>query len=565
MSTPEQADILAEVYGSWLQRVAPDLPAALQVAARQLFDAMAEGHVCISVDSGQLDGIDSEWLGGPGAYAPFILDGPRLYLARYHDHEQAVAASLDARARLSCPVADSAVLRQELARLFTTENPHDKQRLAVLVAQFKPLTLISGGPGTGKTSTVVNLLALLLVRDPALRIGLAAPTGKAAQRMVEAIATAKDYLAASTETKALIPAAASTLHRLLGALGDTGRFRHHAQNPLALDVLVIDEASMIDLAMMRAILAALPPGCRLILLGDKDQLASVEAGSVFGDICSVQGMSADFLAQLQPFGIAAGAVSQGPALGNCRVELTHSYRFAAESGIGRLAAAARAGDVAAFMDVYEKGASDIAWEQGSKVSDAGFAALIQAGFADYLAAVQSADAATAFKSFQQFRLLCAHRKGSAGVDGLNRQVQKLLHLGGGQAWYAGRPVMITANDYVLRLFNGDIGICLPAADGLRVFFEGEGGIYRALLPARVPAHETAYAMTVHKSQGSEFERVLLVLPEVLTPILNRPLIYTAITRAKKYFTLWALPAVAAAALASLPQRDSGLRERLLRP
>jgi len=565
MNAPEQLDVLPDVYSNWLRRVAPDMPDVLQQAALCLFTAMAEGHVCITVDPQEFADVTSEWLGRPGDYTPFILDGPRFYLARYHNHEQAVAASLEQRARLACVVNDVDGLKQELARLFKTEISTDRQRLAVLVAQFKPLTLISGGPGTGKTSTVVNLLALLLARDPQLRIGLAAPTGKAAQRLVGAIATAKDYLAASVEVKALIPEAATTLHRLLGALGDTGRFRHHAENPLALDVLVVDEASMIDLAMMRAVLAALPMSARLILLGDKDQLASVEAGSVFGDICAAQGMTEDFLALLAPFGIAGEAQANAPALGNCRVELTHSYRFAADSGIGRLATAARTGDVDLFMQIYETGAADIAWVQSASLHDSRFAALIHAGFGDYLNTVQTDNAAAAFSAFQRFRLLCAHRQGPAGVEGLNRQVQRLLQFGSGQVWYAGRPVMITANDHALRLFNGDIGLCLPTAQGLRVFFEGEGGVYRALLPARVPAHETAFAMTVHKSQGSEFEQVLLVLPEQQTPVLNRPLIYTAITRAKKQFTLWGMPAVAAAALASLPQRESGLRERLQRP
>ena len=560
---PDQGSLLADVYGNWLQAQATDMPADLRNTVASLFSAVADGHICIEVSDSATSWINTDWVGGPGDYKPFILENGCLYLARYWSHEHAVAESLRRRAELFYRVTDAIALQADLDALFEARDPADRQRLAALVAQFKPLTLISGGPGTGKTSTVVKLLALLLGRNAHLRIGLAAPTGKAEQRLVEAISTtARNYLNAPDQIKELIPTTATTLHRLLGALGDTGRFRHDQNNPLPLDVLVIDEASMIDLALMRAVLDALPVDARLILLGDKDQLASVEAGSVFGDICAAQGMSSGLVDVLKPFGVAETAAADAPLLGDCRVELTHSYRFGANSGIGMLSSAARVGDASAFVATFSPKRNDIAWQQQAAVSDPVFRERIAASYGSYLALAKMGDPAQAFAAFIRFRVLCAHRQGPAGVEGLNRAIESLLGCDGPSLWYAGRPVMMTSNDYTLRLFNGDIGLCLPTPAGLRVFFEGEGGNYRQLLPARVPRHETAWAMTVHKAQGSEFDEVVLVMPDQLTPVLNRPLVYTAVTRAKKQFALWGTAAVIATALATLPQRDSGLQQRL---
>lgn len=560
MESRDQGSLLADAYSPWLRRLAPNLPAALQEAIRRLFTAIQEGHVCIRVEvADAAEWLSTEWVGQPGDYKPFVLEDSRFYLARYWDHERVVAGALRQRASADCVQGDVATLQQGLSLLFSGE-PGDRQRLAAIVAQLKPLTLISGGPGTGKTTTVVKLLALLLMQQPGLRIGLAAPTGKAAQRLAEAIRAAKGGLPVAQQVLDAIPEVANTLHRLLGAQGDTGRFRHGPENPLALDALVIDEASMIDLAMMRATLDAVSPSTRLILLGDRNQLASVEAGSVFGDICAFEGFSAAFLQQLEIFGVDEPSRPDVPALGDCRVELTRSYRFDAASGIGALARASRDGDSEAFAQAFSATHNDIVWEQDGK--EPALRVRIQAGYAAYVQTLHTGDVAAAFAAFQRFRVLCAHRKGPAGVEGLNRLAETALGVPAAHTWYEGRPVLISANDYALRLFNGDVGLCLRTPEGLRVFFESGVGQYRSLLPGRVPAHETAYAMTVHKSQGSEFEDVLLVLPEQLTPVLNRPLVYTAITRAKKRFALWGSPAVLQGALASLPQRESGLQVKL---
>lgn len=552
---PQQPDsLLMRTYQSWLARLAADLPTSLHEAAAALFQAVEAGHVCIRVP---LDAAAAwqghAWVGRPGSYAPFILeDSGRFYLARYWHHEEGVARLLRERAQQTLAPERGDLLRQELSLLFP-DDADDRQRQAALLAQFKPLTLVSGGPGTGKTTTVVKMLALLLAapRAKPLRILLAAPTGKAAQRLTESIRATRQKLGLAPERAAAIPEEAQTLHRLLGAQGDSGRFRHDRDNPLRCDLLLVDEASMVDLALMHALLDALPPRARLILLGDKDQLASVEAGSVFGDLCAAPGCSLALQALLQPFNVKMAVAADASVLGDCRVELTRSYRFAADSGVGALARAAREGDAGAFLGAFA-GRADLARCAGEELREQ-----VLQGFAGYRAAARQGDPAAAFAAFLKFRVLCAHRQGRAGVEGLNAMLEP-----NGAGWYPGRPVIVRANDYALRLFNGDIGLCLPTPDGLRIFFEAAPGQYRALAPGRLPAHESAWAMTVHQAQGSEFDAVLLVLPDKVTPVLNRPLVYTAVTRAKARFALCGGDAVLKAALETLPRRESGLVEKL---
>ncbi len=567
-ASPAADSVLARNYRQWLARVSPDLPASVCTAIELLLQAVEAGHVCIrlapefTAEWEELLRQEESWVGKPGSYAPFLLDDSgRFYLARYWHHEERVATLLRERAKKMVQPPDAEKLKADLAGLFEN-TPEDRQRLAALLAQFKPLTLVSGGPGTGKTTTVIKMLALLQAQhaDKPLRILLAAPTGKAAQRLSESIRHAREKLPLSPEHKALIPEDAQTLHRLLGAQGDTGRFRHDPHNPLACDLLLVDEASMIDLALMHAVLEALPAEARLVLLGDRDQLASVEAGSVFGDLCATQGCSAELRAALQPYDVALPDGSPTTRLADCRVELVHSYRFAQDSGIARLATAARAGHVDDFVALLKSPPADVQWQPASD-TDALRQAML-AGYAGFRRAVSRGDPAQAFQAFSGFRVLCAHRKGGRGVEGLNA----LMTAAHGDTWHAGRPVIVRENNHALRLFNGDIGICLPTAEGLRVFFEAgstDGAShFRAMAPGRLPAHESAWAMTVHQSQGSEFEAVMLVLPETVTPVLDRPLIYTAVTRAKKQFALHGAASVIAESLLRLPQRESGLVEKL---
>ena len=440
---------------------------------------------------------------------------------------------------------------------------------------LRRLCVISGGPGTGKTTTVVRILALLLGQRADLRIALAAPTGKAAARMEEAVRAAKARTPLADAVRERIPDEASTLHRLLGARPGRARFRHDAERPLPLDALVVDEASMIDLALMAKLVAALPPRARLVVLGDRDQLASVEAGAVLGDLCGdVPGFSDGFRRHVERITgdrLPAGHASASP-LADAVVLLTRSHRFAAGSAIGRLAAAVNRGDAATVQAVLGDARSEgLGWRKGESAT--AHAAGAVAAYAPYLAQVQSGAAlADAFAAFRRFRVLCAHRRGPWGVETMNRLVEEELRrrmlVEAGTAWYLGRPVLVTQNDYALGLYNGDVGLAVPDPDEdgrLRVAFEVEGGGVRLLMPSRLPAHEPVWAMTVHKSQGSEFDRVLLVLPDEDSPLMTRELVYTAITRARDGVEIAGDDTILLAAVERRLVRSSGLRDALWDP
>lgn len=487
--------------------------------------------------------------GAASAATPLVLDGPRLYLGRYWQHEQAVASRLRALATQAREV-DTAALDATLMRLLPGDaQALAGQRQAVHTAVRSGVTLISGGPGTGKTTTLAALLAATLELSPkaamghGLRILLAAPTGKAAARMQDAVREAKARLPLPAELAQAIPETARTLHRLLGLRPD-GSTRHHGGHPLPCDLLVVDEASMVDLSLMNKTLAALPSTARLVLLGDRDQLASVEAGAVFADLCA----SAE----------AGGALASGYA------QLTHSFRFGGEAGIGQLARALRAGDGAAAIARLNHGGDGLAWQRD--VAPERLLAAMRAGYGAYIEAVAEGREATELhRHFNTFRVLSAYREGPVGVRRLNEGMEHALGVPRRQRWYAGRPVMITANDYGLGLFNGDIGITTRDAPNgdLHVCFVGEQGL-RTFAPNRLPAHETAWAMTVHKSQGSEFDRVLVALPDDASAanLLTRELLYTAVTRAKKQVEIWGTAGVIEVACQRKVARLSGLGERL---
>jgi len=568
-----------------LQRLDPAAEPLVLVSAALLCMALDKGDVCLPLarlagqrpwleHSFKLPGL-ADWrqqlqasplVGGADSFVPMILDRERLYLARYQAYEQHLAERLLLRAA-DLPRVDEAQLSESLTRLFTfnAQQP-DWQRLAAAQAVRRKLAVISGGPGTGKTTTVVRLLAALLEQPGGaqLAIGLAAPTGKAAARMAEAIRNAKAGLPVSEAIKAALPEEARTLHRLLGSRGDSPQVRHNAANPLALDVLVVDEASMVDLALMAKLVEALPPSARLILLGDKDQLCAVEAGAVFAELCEGRGFDAQAAAELQRITGQQVAVAQPTSrLGDAVVLLTHSHRFAGDSGIGELARRINGGEVSATLSLLKEQRSDLAWN--AQPTPADLLERLDRGYAPFLAAAKSADPQAAFAAFNDFRALCAQREGTWGVAGINEaleaRVKRRRQVVSRERWYAGRPIMVRQNDYALGLFNGDIGICLDSEFGLRVFFEGEDG-YRPFAPARLPSHDCAFAMTVHKSQGSEFSEVLLVLPEQPSPLLSRSLFYTGITRAKLKVEIWGLPARLGEAVATRAERAAGLAERL---
>ena len=585
---------LEMAFGRFIGRVAPDAGEGVLLAAALAVRATRQGNVCVDLgplaggelfDDGDSGGVFlpelAPWLdalrassvvGAAGDFRPLILDGHRLYLHRYWRYEQELARALQRLGREAVAV-DGGRLRQLLAQLFPAceEKVLDCQRLAATVAAMRKLCIISGGPGTGKTFTVVKLLALLqeLAAPGCLRIGLVAPTGKAAGRLQESIRAAKGKLAMSAEILARIPENSGTIHRLLGARMGSPSFRHHRRNPLPLDLLVVDEASMVDLALMAKLIDALPANARLVLLGDKDQLASVEAGSVLGDICGGKegnGFSAAFAGQLTGAGFA-GLPAGGPeGVADAIVLLEKSYRFASGGAIGTLARAVNAGDAESATAILRDAEhADLAlhgWHDPGSLAALRETAL--AGFASYLAAATPQEALAAFNGF---RILCAHRRGRFGVSGMNDWVEEVLAGAGlisrDSYWYRGRPVMITRNHPVLHLSNGDIGITMADEAGrLRVFFAAGDGSVRSFAPARIPEHVTAFAVTVHKSQGSEFESVALLLPEKPSPVLSRELIYTGITRAKERFALWGDEPILRVAVRQRVSRASGLRELL---
>jgi len=595
---------LDRYFARFVARLAGGGSPELALAAALASHATGQGDICVNLRqwarrwhalAGETPPIApppiGDWLeslrvspvvGRPGQRQPLILDRRgRLYLYRYWEYEQRLADTLVQRAAEATLTVDEGRLRADLERLFP-RHPHlqgpDWQKIAAVVAALRPICVISGGPGTGKTSTVLKILALLTgqagARPP--RIALAAPTGKAAARLQESIRAAKPALGLAAEQAALIPEDASTLHRLLGGRPDSVYFRHGPDHPLPVDVLVVDEVSMVGLALLAKTVAALPSAARLILLGDKDQLASVEAGAVLGDICAGAGrFSAGFRTRLMALsGETLPPVREALSpLSDAIVLLRHSFRFDARSGIGALARAVNRGQATeAAALLADDGYPDIAAHPLGDPADLveQLAEPVAGGFQPFLAAVQAhAEPVAVFEAFNRFRLLGAVRKGPFGVEALNRLCEAVLRERGWidprQTWYRGRPVMIVRNDYNLRLFNGDIGITLADPidpERVRVFFLGNDGALRGFAPARLPEHETVYAMTVHKSQGSEFERVLVVTPNEFSAVLSRELIYTALTRAKGQASFYGAPEVFVAAVGRRLRRSSGLRDRL---
>jgi exodeoxyribonuclease V alpha subunit len=535
----------------------------------------------------------------PGS-APLVLHEGRLYLRRYFGYEQRVASQV--LRRCAAPGTrhdtDPAFVHRWMDRLF----PHDAgvaadpQRLACALALQGSLTIVTGGPGTGKTYTAARLLVLLqaLHRGPQpLRAALAAPTGKAAARLRQSIELALQYLQQrlgdTLPVAALAPPPARTLHALLGTVPGTRRLRHDATHPLDLDLLFVDEASMVHLEMMALLLEALPPRACVVLLGDKDQLASVETGAVLGDLCAaaVGAYRLDTAAWVQAAtgqALAPAQVGHGSDLAQQTVVLRTSRRF--QGPIAELAGAVNAGDGAATEQLLRSDDTGVlAWQAAT---DPGAVASLAvqgrseqaAGYARYLARLDQrpADAAAfepwarqLLRDYDALRVLCALRDGPLGVAGLNAAIEQALAVAGWlpqrrAEWYEGRPVMVTRNEPALGVYNGDIGVVLRSPGGsLRVWFL-EGGGLRSVATSRLADVQTAYAMTVHKSQGSEFGHVVLVLPPEAHAVLTRELVYTGLTRARDAFTLaGGDSAVLAEALARVVRRASGLQAALQHP
>jgi exodeoxyribonuclease V alpha subunit len=549
-------------------------------AGKTLLEGEPDSPVCPPLEQWAQGLVKERVVGRPGEYKPLILSGARLYLFRYWEYEKKLIDFLKERTAEEPFPADEASLRAGLDRLFPSPDPGetDWQKVAALASAWKRFCVISGGPGTGKTFTVAKILALLLAqKNPGpLRMALAAPTGKAAARVQEALKKARERLDCPDAVKAALPLEAFTLHRLLKPIPASPYFQYDSKTPLPFEVVVIDEASMVDLALLSKLVQALSPQSKLILLGDKDQLASVEAGAVLGDICGFEkkyGFSRDFRDAFQRIAgerlEIGGEEDRGTGIRDAVIPLKKNYRFGSSSGIGALSRAVNKGDGAGAYDLLRDAkAADISWRDIPRPETLGAALkdLALRGFSGYFQPIRAEEL---FDLFGRFRILCALREGPYGVQALNRLMEQLLRQEGlirqiGR-WYPGRPVMVTKNDYQLRLFNGDMGITLPDPDGndeLRVFFPSPDGGVRKFPPGRLPGHETVYALTVHKSQGSEFDRVLLVLPDRDAQVLTRELIYTGITRAREQMEIWGRETTFCRAVSRRLRRSSGLREAL---
>jgi exodeoxyribonuclease V alpha subunit len=519
------------------------------------------------------------------AIRPLVVDISRdlLYIYRYWRYEQHVLKSIQFLQGEECSVSFNRTLfRNAITALF----PNDPLRqAAAATAASRRFAVITGGPGTGKTTTVARVLALLLMLHPAVSIAVAAPTGKAAARIAEAIKGAKNGMLAENVLEGLsptlpaasilegIPSEASTIHRLLGSKRDSPYFRRTRENPLPFDIVVVDEASMVDLPLMAKLMDALKEGSRLILLGDKNQLASVEIGVVFSDICSeanVNNFSPASAARLKDLaGVKAPAATKSSGwIEGSIVELTKNYRFRSDSGIGLLSAAINDGAADEVIAILSgaSGDAELSWNQRPPSSPEQMKEALNVRIEGWYGGLFAAKGPEeAFRCIERFRILSPLRKGPFGVASVNAIVEAILRekklTPKAPRYYAGKPLIVTENDYGLHLYNGDVGVVMREDSGeLRVFFPGaaSGEDLRSFMPGRLPSHEVVYAMTVHKSQGSEFDRVLLILPPEASPLLTRELLYTAITRARKKVEIWGSEEVIRKCIEQRVERVSGM-------
>jgi exodeoxyribonuclease V alpha subunit len=584
-----------------LQRLRKDTPDSVALAAALASRALAFGHSVVPLDrlADLLAEISPErapslpdiaaWraelhaspyvcAGDDDARGkPLVFDANAISLRRYHQYEVRLARALRALGGSVEPAVGAEWLRERLDILFPRETRigPDRQAIAAALAQLRRVVLLTGGPGTGKTTTIARVLALCVGaafrQGQSLRVALAAPTGKAAARLSEALRESYAQLLARGAIDAalrdMLPSAASTLHRLLGGRPESVHFRHDAKNPLPADLVVIDEASMVDLPLMCKLVEAVPSGARLILIGDRDQLPSVETGDVLAALCDAAGDGGAWppaiagpLSALLGTSVLARDDEGAPLT---RVELDRSHRQSAELDIAEMSAAIRSGDSDKVLaGLHAKAYRGVHWHVGRDAALPAF--VLEHALPHYRAIASAKDIATALAMLRRHRILTAVREGEAGSRTLNARIALALQGPGARedAFFHGRPVMIRENSYRHGLYNGDVGLVWLDADGdLRVWFETDEGP-RAWLPAALPAHESAFALTVHKSQGSEFDDVLLVLPERSVRVSSRELIYTGITRARRSLTLWATEDILAEAIARRAQRWSGLAARL---
>ncbi|MDO5576516.1 MAG: exodeoxyribonuclease V subunit alpha [Fibrobacter sp.] len=586
-------------FAHFMAKIADQAKSATFLAAALANNALSNGHSFVDIKEhadkhpAVFDSFSpekkfpslSKWLsdleicgvvGKPGTCFPLILCDTRLYLYRYWKYEQELAESILRIINLPAPEIDIKNLAEHLEKLFPDSSSDIWQKVAAAVSVFNRFTVISGGPGTGKTTTVTKIMALLLMiygKNNKLRIALAAPTGKAAARLSESISSVLPKLALPENIQSLIPREAYTIHRLLGTIYGSPYFRFNSKNKLPYDIVVVDEASMIDLALMSKLFAAIPDTCRIVFLGDRNQLSSVEAGAAFGDICDsgnnhgftkVQCEKLSSIIDNQEF-----LHKNEPPAADCIINLRKSYRFNENSGIGKLASAVNKGDSQETVSILrDTSYKDCVWKNVTDKNT--LSKLLNEKFEMWIAPLSGmSNPQTALASLEKFRILCAFKKGPFGVESINSQFHQMQYKYGhtpfGTNVYRGQPIMIVGNNPKLDLFNGDTGLIIPDSSdntSLKAVFKMPDSTFRFFNPYHLPLYDTAYSLTVHKSQGSEFDNVLLILGNTQNPLLTRELLYTAITRARKSVEIWSSEQVLLQAIKNRINRNSGLREKL---
>lgn len=546
---------------------------------------MSDGHICIPTD--QLPELEDQNLFAQVAIKPFgaieapelignehDLDKPfihhqnRLYTQRYFKYETQVLQYIQQTIQLNATAIPNQISISKINTLFSQEpNETNWQAIAAINALLQSFAIITGGPGTGKTTTIAKLLHLLYFQNPDIRVAIAAPTGKASARMSESLQKAANSFDEPTQVffKTLVP---NTIHRLLGYIPKSIYYKHNNEQPLPYDVVIIDESSMVDIALFAKLLDAIAPTTKLILLGDKDQLASVEAGSTLGDICQAVNLNAftpshfQLLSNITPIHSDDEKITN-QALSNHIVALQKSHRFSSTSGIGQFAKAIIHNDVYTLQQFLANHDAAIHIDSTTEQS------YIEQFAQGYKAYIQEADIFTALQRFNDVKILCAVKDGPAGLHHANTIVEKYLAqqqlIQPNYTFYEHMPIMITQNDYNLGLYNGDIGIVRKDEKGiLKVWFidnEAERTV-KAVLPGFINMYETVYAMTIHKSQGSEFDEVLILLPHTESKILTKELIYTGVTRAKQKVYIQTDRDTFLQACDTPVSRGSGLIERL---
>ncbi len=592
--------------GKFLSSGVTKNPDDVRLAASLISRQLSNGHVCVRLpefagrgletgDNGH-DGVqfprlavwlqsleNAECVGRPGDFKPMILDGAhRLYFQRYWQYEQDVARFILRRfsADLDTDPHYSSVSTRKKLQFYFPEMSMGKiswPGIAAAIALTGQFLIITGSPGTGKTTAITKIMAFLQdVKNRGLRIALCAPTGKAAARMEESVKKTKMILDCPGAIKDSIPDEAMTIHRLLGSIMYSPYFSYNEKNNLPYDLVVVDETSMVDLPLAAKLMTALRPDAKLILLGDRDQLASVDAGSVLGDICFPEPLnvfSRTFGRKLEAIcGVPVETSDAAPDVRDCIIEMKQNYRFSEGSGIGILSQLIKTGDADAVLELIGEGKfSDVCLCEISDSEDILKLArkTVLEFYRAYLQTIASGSGSIEdiFSRFEAFRVLCAMRVGHWGSERMNRVIENLLAESGlirlADPYYPGRPVMIVQNDYRLQLFNGDVGVVLKDSSDrnkFKVYFRDPRQGFRKILPERLPRHETVWAMTVHKSQGSEFDDVVLILAENDSSALTRELLYTGITRARLSVSIWAGKNILQRTIQKQIIRQSGLTD-----